>query len=84
MRFIRLVGCAAAVLLLVGPGASADDDTSPSASHERRVRAAIEKAMPSVVAVETGVAQPKRGHFESFASGVVISADGLVLSQHHV
>jgi len=51
---------------------------------EARVRRAVAKALPSVVAVRTGIDQPDRGPYRSLASGVIVSADGLVLSQHHV
>ena len=69
---------------VLAPAAIAADDMVPSEAHEERVRAAVAKAMPSVVAVETGVAQPKNGHYESFGSGVIVSPEGLVLSQRHV
>jgi serine protease Do len=51
---------------------------------ERRVRAAVEKALPAVVAVEGAMTGSGPKHHEPFASGVIITADGLVLSQYHV
>ncbi|MCY2954972.1 MAG: hypothetical protein NTU53_23835 [Planctomycetota bacterium] len=52
---------------------------------EQRVRRAAERVLPAVVAVEAatkpdGLAK----HSEPFGSGVIITADGLVLSQYHV
>ena len=49
----------------------------PIADLDARVRQAVTKAEPAVVAV-------RHTHLPSAASGVIISADGLVLSQWHV
>jgi len=49
---------------------------------EHRVRDAAKKALPSVVAVEGAMSSPNGD--KGFASGVIITADGLVLSQYHV
>lgn len=80
---MRAIGIAVWAALAFGTTARAAEP-APTEAFERRVRAAVEKAMPAVVAVEIGTPQPKRGHYESFGSGVVITPDGLVLSQHHV
>ena len=77
---MRIVIVGLAVLTLITPPLRADVDEAS----EAQVRRAIAKALPSVVAVSTGVALPDRGPYRSMASGVIISADGLVLSQHHV
>ena len=56
-------------------------------SLQERARAVSKKALPAVVAVEQlGPFDGELGSKGSrgFASGVIISADGLVLSQHHV
>ncbi len=52
---------------------------------EQRVRLAAEKVLPAVVAVE-GATKPDGlpKHSEPFGSGVIITADGLILSQYHV
>lgn len=49
-----------------------------------RVQSAVRKASPSVVAIELSPHAEKREAFEVYASGVIISADGLILSQAHV
>jgi serine protease Do len=49
---------------------------------ERHAQAAAEKARPAVVAVVWPGPAPE--HHESGASGVIISPDGLILSQFHV
>jgi serine protease Do len=66
------------------PGAPADARSLKEL--EQRVREAAKKAMPAVVAVETGVRSKEPGpkHHEPLASGVIITADGLILSQYHV
>lgn len=53
------------------------------ADQERRVRKAVENALPSVVAIRS-VEAARGSNRRSLGSGVVISADGLVLSQYHV
>ena len=51
---------------------------------EHRVQKAAQKALPSVVAVESpNIVRGPYGD-NRFASGVIITADGLVLSQCHV
>ena len=73
-----------------GPGAL-DAETQDSTPADRgairalegRVQAAARKVMPAVVAVEVVGGMPSRD-YEPFASGVIISADGLVLTQAHV
>ena len=84
MLSIRTVACIVTGIAVLAPAGVAADGEAPSKSHEQRVRAAIAKAMPSVVAIEGGIAQPKNGHYEAFGSGVIVSPDGLVVSQHHV
>ena len=54
---------------------------------QERVRATAEKVIPAVVAVEqAGVFGSPEGsaHLKCCGSGVIISPDGLILSQHHV
>ncbi|HJT76801.1 MAG TPA: serine protease, partial [Gemmataceae bacterium] len=61
-------------------------DTAALRALEQRVRAAARKVVPAVVAVEGAIQGGGSGarHSESCGSGVIISADGLVLSQYHV
>ncbi len=84
------------VVALFGVGiastARADDSSEQKAKTaanslealELRIQAAAKKVMPSVVAVESGIKQMNRGPYKAFASGVIISADGVILSQFHV
>lgn len=50
---------------------------------QSQIQAAIKKILPATVAVETA-RSAESASYEGFASGVLISPDGLVLSQHHV
>src|SRR5262249_28978329 len=54
---------------------------APLKALEQRVQAAAKKVLPAVVAIETprppGASTAK--HFELFGSGVIITADGLIL-----
>jgi serine protease Do len=59
-------------------------DTQSLEVLERRIQAAVKKVTQSVVAVETENIRMNQGHYQAFASGVIISADGLILSQYHV
>jgi S1-C subfamily serine protease len=64
------------------PNARAPADAN-LANQERRVRDAIERALPAVVAIrERNVS--KAAARRSLGSGVCISGDGLILSQYHV
>ncbi len=90
--------CLAPILLLAGANAStccAQADKSPSVATnddlklsqlQQRVRSVAEKVRPVVVAVEQASrnSQPADQHHKPLASGVMISPDGLVLSQYHV
>ena len=52
---------------------------------ECRVRSGVQSALRVTVAVEEAMQGPvEPGRRTSFASGVIISADGLILSQYHV
>ncbi len=53
---------------------------------EKKVQAAAAKALPAVVAVRNPRPPEGKGprRPDSFASGVIISADGLIVSQYHV
>src|SRR4051794_18405446 len=70
------------------PPASAPAAVPELKALEARACDAIRKALPAVVAVNVTpppkVANDPDNHFESAASGVLISRDGLILSQRHV
>jgi len=52
---------------------------------QKRARAAAEAVLPTVVAVRNPVKRPpKTGWYEDYASGVIVTEDGIVLSQWHV
>lgn len=53
---------------------------------ERRTQEAAKKVLPTVVAVEVAMKSPRGGPelFEPFGSGVIITPEGLILSQYHV
>ena len=90
MRMIRYV---LLIVLLVATGFSSwlfrggfgtPRDVEAFQAIQDRVQFAANRAIPAVVAVEQP--GPFRGETVSkaFSSGVIIAADGLVLSQHHV
>jgi serine protease Do len=53
---------------------------------EQRVRAVAQAVLPTVVAVGNHVMEkpPPGGYQSDYASGVIVTADGIVLSQRHV
>ena len=67
---------------------SAPSDTPELKALETRAAHAIRKAMPAIVAVNVTrrrtIANHPDDHFEPSGSGVIISRDGLILSQRHV
>jgi serine protease Do len=84
-----LLGCCLPGLSPTGEtpsNAQAPTDLASLKQLERRVQAAAKKVIPAVVAVEGALKQnvPGPRHHEPFASGVMITADGLILSQYHV
>jgi serine protease Do len=86
---VTLVGCWLLPLSLGDPPQSSKGTPTDVASlkdMEQRVRAAAKKVMPSVVAIEGAqkLDQPGPKHHDRLASGVIITADGLILSQYHV
>jgi serine protease Do len=66
--------------------ASTPSDAAALRALQARVQAAAKKVMPTIVAVQDAGAPSDRNsrRFQSFCSGVIITADGLVLSQFHV
>jgi S1-C subfamily serine protease len=91
-----LLGCIAVRWAAATGDASAATASPPHATPadlqelralETRVKGAVARALPATVAVRgaagAGEARSPR-HHEPFGSGVIISADGLVLSQYHV
>ncbi len=53
---------------------------------EERVRRTAQSVLPAVVAIRNPVQKPSEvgRHLKNYASGVIITADGIVLSQWHV
>ncbi len=87
-RWIALTllgGCLPPGAQAAGPKAApaTPTDTAALRALEQRVRTAARKVMPAVVAVEAALKGSGRGP-KPCGSGVLISADGLVLSQYHV
>jgi putative serine protease PepD len=89
-----LAGAVVAALVATGIGIALDDDPSSvreggvltpvtTAEGALDIAAILEKVQSSVVAIETSQAT-SRGVFEGAGSGVVLSADGLVLTNAHV
>jgi putative serine protease PepD len=90
-----LAGALMAALVATGVTVALDDD-DPSSSAGRPaatpvtasdgsldIQGILTKVQPSVVAIETSTST-SRGVFEGAGSGIVISADGLVLTNAHV
>ena len=90
-------GCCLSVLLTLSASVNGQDDpkwidaavpesTADLQRLQSEVQCAVQKSLPAVVSIVTQVDPPKSEvrHFEPGASGVIISADGLVLSQAHV
>jgi putative serine protease PepD len=89
-----LAGGLVAALVATGITVALDDDTSapvdrpvvtPVTTSEGTldIQAILAKVQPSVVAVETS-GSTQEGPFEGAGSGIVLSADGLVLTNAHV
>jgi serine protease Do len=85
---VLLGGCLPTAGLANEPKATPGTPANPASLEglEQRVRDAAAKVMPAVVAVEGALKSnaPFPSHHEPFASGAIISADGLILSQYHV
>ena len=88
-----LVGAIVAALVAAGVTVALDDDdtTAPRTVAEPIVTSTgtldiqgiLNKVRPSVVAIETS-SSTSQGVFEGAGSGIVLSADGLVLTNAHV
>ncbi len=82
-----LFGCWLPCVAVADPPLSSPGTPTDAASLrelEQRVREAVKKVLPAVVAVEGALKPAVPKHHEPFASGVIITADGLILSQYHV
>jgi serine protease Do len=67
------------------PSAATPNDIATLRSLQARVQAAARKASPAIVAIKGAEPGDDKPHlYQPYASGVIISADGLVLSQFHV
>jgi putative serine protease PepD len=89
-----IAGALVAALVATGISVSLDDDSVSSsrgpvatpvttAEGALDIQGILAKAQPSVVAIETSETR-SRGVFQSAGSGIVLSADGLVLTNAHV
>ncbi len=88
-----LVGAVVAALVATGITLALDDDPAPvsrsvatpltTGSGALDIQGILAKVQPSVVAIETSQTT-SRGVFEGAGSGVVLSADGLILTNAHV
>ena len=89
-----LAGGLVAALVATGVTVALDDDTSTSVDRPvltpvttsdgaLDIQGILAKVQPSVVAVETS-GSTQEGPFEGAGSGIVLSADGLVLTNAHV
>ena len=85
-----LVGAVVSGLVVAGALTLAADDPAPTTSVARQlsgegldIRALLDRAQPSVVSISTGQST-SRGVFGGAGSGVVIDADGLILTNAHV
>ena len=90
-------GCCLSLLLTLSASVNGGDDpkwidaSTPESTADLQklqsdVQCAVQKSLPAIVSIVLQVDPPKSEvrHFEPGASGVIISADGLVLSQAHV
>jgi S1-C subfamily serine protease len=89
-----LVGALVSALVATGVTVALDDDDAGTASRPVAtpvttkdgaldIQGILAKVQPSVVAIETS-SSTSRGVFEGAGSGIVISADGLILTNAHV
>jgi putative serine protease PepD len=89
-----VVGAVVAALVATGVSVALDDDPAgtptgatvtpvTTAEGALDIQAILAKVQPSVVAIETSQTT-SRGVFEGAGSGIVLSADGLVLTNAHV
>lgn len=78
---LRALLCAA-VLVTITPTIRAED----LAALQRKIQTAVEKVLPTVVAVRGPLPEdPKlKGQPVGYGSGVIVSEDGVILSQYHV
>ncbi len=83
---VAVAGLTGGPLLCTGPRAHPEAGPDEAARLQGRIRRAAAKVLPAVVAVAMPGPPPHqagKGHVPA-GSGVIITADGLVLSQYHV
>jgi putative serine protease PepD len=89
-----VAGAVVAALVATGIGVALDDDPAPARNGSvitpvttsegaLDIQGILAKVQPSVVAIETS-STTSRGVFEGAGSGIVLTADGLVLTNAHV
>src|SRR5260370_27198796 len=67
------------------PDAGQTPGAAALARLEQQTQETVKKVLPAVVAVETAMKDGTLAkHYDPFASGVIITKDGLILSQYHV
>ncbi len=84
---VTLLGCCSPMIALgqaEKPSQANPTDAALLQGLQQHVRAAAKKAIPSVVAVAQASKPRSLKHHQPFASGVIITPDGLILSQYHV
>lgn len=73
-----------ALCLILVPAFARADSSSPSSDTVQRI---VEKVKPSLVRIQVVTSTPSGGRetkSESFGSGIIISSDGYVVTNHHV
>lgn len=84
---VTLLGCCSPMIAIgqaEKPSQTNPTDVALLEGLQQRVRTAAKKVIPSVVAIAQASKPRSLKHHQPFASGVIITPDGLILSQYHV